>query len=173
MITLSYLELYNLLRTEALAMNQVNDFVWATMQEIFNKEDLNYPMIGFEADTLVTATDASEEYRLAFYVLDRNFEDVSKRIQVLAKTKIIGQMFILQLYGKPEYRQMFIEPVAFNMTPIVDDFADRVTGWRFELNINLKFTFSICDLLNIFDGLNQTAVNIQEGNYLLDGDPEV
>ncbi len=168
---LNYNQLKDLFESVALSMNQVNGFQWLMPSETLNTEDLNYPVISFEADPFITVQDALEEYRWAFYVLDRNYEDVHDRVIRLGYTKLLGQNFISILYR--DYQEMFPQPSTYSMNVIVDDFADRVTGWRFEIVLQLDVNWNQCDLLDIFNDFQTDPINIQAGDYLDDGDPVV
>lgn len=156
-------DLTELMKDIALSMNQINHFDWKTPSEILNTEDINYPAIVFETDPIINVTEALEEYTLAFYILDRNFEDVSQRLKVLSKTKQLGLMFLQQL--NRDHYDLLPVPNTFSILPLIDDFADRVTGWRFEFRVETDVQWVECDLLDIFSGEQSDPENYQPGEY--------
>lgn len=124
---------------------QIKSFYFNETWELGQNHDILYPAFQLEQAILVNHEVHIENYNIAFNVIDRSYEDLSERINVLSNLKQIGDSIIAYLR---KHTTLVKEDANFNFTciPYQEAQMDRVWGWRYEIQLELKSNINKCIL---------------------------
>lgn len=111
----------------------IKTFIATNNQFVLNDSNIDYPCFVFDLSTLINTTETQEEWTVAFWVLDKPLAGEPDVIEVLTRTESIGKNAIYLI--DEAYEDLFLQPLAFSRIPIIEDFADRLCGWRFETTL--------------------------------------
>lgn len=135
----------------------IDDFGIGTPSEAINAGDKSYPLLWLEATPFnslpqneagATASNVSN-WETAFYILDKGLEgsesyDQIGRTMLIDRCWGIAEACLAYLYAFTEATNATIG--SHSITPLVDDFADRVTGVRVQLQLQLPDDWDGCAL---------------------------
>jgi len=124
---------------------QVNKFIVGELD--FTEENLKYyPLVwlvpnGFNFDT----EGKKVVYNFMLMVLDRHFESQTNMIEVLSDTALIMQD-IITLCKRNTYQDEVFFSVNGNAEAIMDNKADILAGYGVEINVEVPYLESFCDI---------------------------
>jgi hypothetical protein len=124
---------------------QVNKFIVGELD--FTEENLKYyPLVwlvpnGFNFDT----EGKKVVYNFMLMVLDRHFESQTNMIEVLSDTALIMQD-IITLCKRNTYEDDVFFSVNGNAETIMDNKADILAGYGVEINVEVPYSESYCDI---------------------------
>jgi len=124
---------------------QVNKFIVGELD--FTEENLKYyPLVwlvpnGFNFDT----EGKKVVYNFMLMILDRHFESQTNMIEVLSDTALIMQD-IITLCKRNTYEDSVFFSVNGNAEAIMDNKADILAGYGVEINVEVPYSESYCDI---------------------------
>jgi hypothetical protein len=133
------------IQTASESHKQVNKFIVGELD--FTEENLKYyPLVwlvpnGFNFDT----EGKKVVYNFMLMVLDRHFESQTNMIEVLSDTALIMQD-IITLCKRNTYENDVFFSVNGNAEAIMDNKADILAGYGVEINCEVPYSESYCDI---------------------------
>jgi len=133
------------IQTASESHKQVNKFIVGELD--FTEENLKYyPLVwlvpnGFNFDT----EGKKVVYNFMLMILDRHFESQTNMIEVLSDTALIMQD-IITLCKRNTYEDSVFFSVNGNAEAIMDNKADILAGYGVEINVEVPYSESYCDI---------------------------
>jgi hypothetical protein len=138
-------QIISTIQTASESHKQVNKFIVGELD--FTEENLKYyPLVwlvpnGFNFDT----EGKKVVYNFMLMVLDRHFESQTNMIEVLSDTALIMQD-IITLCKRNTYEDSVFFSVNGNAEAIMDNKADILAGYGVEINVEIPYSESYCDI---------------------------
>lgn len=140
--------------------NAVDNLGYNTVQirrqpDVSKKYDIQYPLCCIEIPEYYCQSDGGMIIKMAFWSLDRPFVNYNitdnesivseAHLVALSNTDHLGRSLIQKLLKEAD-QYINAETFRFDAMATIDDFEDRLTGWRFETEHILPFHLSYCYL---------------------------
>jgi hypothetical protein len=138
-------QIISTIQTASESHKQVNKFIVGELD--FTEENLKYyPLVwlvpnGFNFDT----EGKKVVYNFMLMILDRHFESQTNMIEVLSDTALIMQD-IITLCKRNTYEDSVFFSVNGNAEAIMDNKADILAGYGVEINVEVPYSESYCDI---------------------------
>jgi len=138
-------QIISTIQTASESHKQINKFIVGELD--FTEENLKYyPLVwlvpnGFNFDT----EGKKVVYNFMLMVLDRHFESQTNMIEVLSDTALIMQD-IITLCKRNTYEDEVFFSVNGNAEAIMDNKADILAGYGVEINVEVPYSESYCDI---------------------------
>jgi len=143
MITLNKIK--DILNTIANDHIQINHFGFGQIEDINTIKELNgnrFPMLWVVPQQAILDENVIT-YRLRFLVFDQDTASDAYRIDILSSTLLIlGDVVRNLKYVSDDYNVIG----KVNATPFAQDFADYVSGWWSDIDIETDINNNPCDL---------------------------
>ena len=138
-------QIISTIQTASESHKQINKFIVGELD--FTEENLKYyPLVwlvpnGFNFDT----EGKKVVYNFMLMILDRHFESQTNMIEVLSDTALIMQD-IITLCKRNTYEDEVFFSVNGNAEAIMDNKADILAGYGVEINVEVPYSESYCDI---------------------------
>lgn len=144
---LKYIQVVDIFRQAAKKHLAVSEFYYGAPWENTQRKDCVYPSVFFEINNLVTVTPSQKVYNIAFYVLDKNQESIAGErsiIEAVPKLLTRTEDIAHQMMFSTMKELSKLRILNWTLTPILEEFNDRVWGHRVETTITIPIDYSYC-----------------------------